>query len=71
MMDQYLRMKKGLPEDVLLFFRLGDFYEMFFEDAKEASAIFGPDADQAPRHSDVRGAPPQRGRVYRTAGEGR
>lgn len=41
MMDQYLRMKKGLPEDVLLFFRLGDFYEMFFEDAKEASAILG------------------------------
>lgn len=40
MMDQYLRMKKGLPEDVLLFFRLGDFYEMFFEDAKEASAIW-------------------------------
>ena len=40
MMDQYLRMKKGLPEDVLLFFRLGDFYEMFFEDAK-ASAILG------------------------------
>ena len=41
MMDQYLRMKKGLPEDVLLFFRLGDFYEMFFEDAKEASSILG------------------------------
>ena len=41
MMDQYLRMKKGLPEDVLLFFRLGDFYEMFFEDAKEAPAILG------------------------------
>ena len=41
MMDQYLRMKKGLPEDVLLFVRLGDFYEMFFEDAKEASAILG------------------------------
>lgn len=41
MMDQYLRMKKGLPEDVLLFFRLGDFYEMFFEDAKEAAAILG------------------------------
>ena len=37
MMDQYLRMKKGLPEDVLLFFRLGDFYEMFFEDALLAS----------------------------------
>ncbi len=41
MMDQYLRMKKGLPEDVLLFFQLGDFYEMFFEDAKEASSILG------------------------------
>lgn len=34
-------MKKGLPADVLLFFRLGDFYELFFEDAKEASALLG------------------------------
>lgn len=34
-------MKKGLPSDVLLFFRLGDFYEMFFEDAKEAASILG------------------------------
>ncbi|MDO4410105.1 MAG: DNA mismatch repair protein MutS [Akkermansia sp.] len=41
MMEQYLRMKKGLPSDVLLFFRLGDFYEMFFEDAKEAASILG------------------------------
>lgn len=41
MMDQYLRMKQGLPEDVWLFFRLGDFYEMFFEDAVEASAVLG------------------------------
>jgi DNA mismatch repair protein MutS len=41
MMEQYLRLKKGLPDDVLLFFRMGDFYEMFFEDAKEASAILG------------------------------
>lgn len=41
MMEQYLQMKKGLPEDVLLFYRLGDFYEMFFEDAKEASSILG------------------------------
>ena len=37
MMDQYLRMKKGLPEDVLLFFRLGDFYEMFDDDARLAA----------------------------------
>ncbi len=41
MMDQYLRMKQGLPEDVWLFFRCGDFYEMFFEDAVEASAALG------------------------------
>ena len=37
MMEQYLRMKNGLPEDVLLFFRMGDFYEMFYDDAILAS----------------------------------
>ncbi len=41
MMEQYLRMKQSLPSDVWLFFRLGDFYEMFFEDALEASAALG------------------------------
>ncbi|MCQ2365077.1 MAG: DNA mismatch repair protein MutS [Akkermansia sp.] len=41
MMDQYLRMKQSLPEDVWLFFRVGDFYEMFFEDALECSAALG------------------------------
>ncbi len=39
MMAQYQRIRRSLPDDVLLFFRLGDFYELFFEDAKEASAI--------------------------------
>jgi DNA mismatch repair protein MutS len=39
MMKQYLAMRRDLPEDVLLLFRLGDFYEMFFEDAKVASGI--------------------------------
>jgi len=39
MMAQYLKIRKSLPEDILLFYRLGDFYEMFFEDAKRASAI--------------------------------
>ncbi|MCB1226669.1 MAG: DNA mismatch repair protein MutS [Verrucomicrobiales bacterium] len=39
MMKQYLSMRRELPEDVLLFFRLGDFYELFFEDAKVASPI--------------------------------
>jgi len=36
MMRQYLEMKEENP-DTLLFFRLGDFYEMFFEDAVTAS----------------------------------
>ncbi|WP_409227509.1 DNA mismatch repair protein MutS [Gudongella sp. SC589] len=36
MMQQYVDTKKKY-EDALLFFRLGDFYEMFFEDAKIAS----------------------------------
>jgi DNA mismatch repair protein MutS len=36
MMEQYFRIKKTLRE-TLLFFRLGDFYEMFYEDAKIAS----------------------------------
>lgn len=38
MMEQYLRLKKQY-EGSLLFFRLGDFYEMFYEDAKLASPV--------------------------------
>ena len=36
MMRQYMEMKAQYP-DCLLFFRLGDFYEMFHEDARQAS----------------------------------
>ena len=39
MMRQYQRIRATLPPDVLLFFRLGDFYELFHEDAKTASPI--------------------------------
>jgi len=39
MMNQYRQIKSGLPKDALLLFRLGDFYEMFFEDAKLGSQI--------------------------------
>ncbi|WP_227021241.1 DNA mismatch repair protein MutS [Oceaniferula marina] len=39
MMAQYQTMRRSLPEDILLFYRLGDFYEMFFEDAKTASTL--------------------------------
>ena len=40
MVRQYLAIKAGHP-DAILFFRLGDFYEMFFEDAVTASAALG------------------------------
>ena len=36
MMQQYLETKKQY-KDCIIFYRLGDFYEMFFEDAKIAS----------------------------------
>ncbi len=39
MMRQYQSIRRGLPANTLLLFRLGDFYEMFFDDAKEAAAI--------------------------------
>src|SRR4029079_1612025 len=38
MMRQYLRMKAQHP-DALLFYRMGDFYELFFEDAQRAAPI--------------------------------
>src|SRR5436190_3221441 len=39
MMQQYQRLRGSVPADVLLLFRLGDFYELFFEDAKEAAGL--------------------------------
>jgi len=39
MMQQYRRLRSSIPADTLLLFRLGDFYELFFEDAKEASLL--------------------------------
>jgi DNA mismatch repair protein MutS len=39
MMAQYRRIKGELPRDALLLFRLGDFYEMFFEDAQAGAQI--------------------------------
>jgi DNA mismatch repair protein MutS len=38
MMQQYLRIKAQHP-DVLLFYRMGDFYEMFYDDARRAAQI--------------------------------
>ena len=40
MMQQFLRIKAEHP-DIILFYRMGDFYEMFFDDARRASEILG------------------------------
>ncbi|MGQ0442611.1 MAG: DNA mismatch repair protein MutS, partial [Methylophilaceae bacterium] len=40
MMRQYLALKSQHP-DMLLFYRMGDFYELFFEDAEKASKLLG------------------------------
>jgi DNA mismatch repair protein MutS len=40
MMQQYLRIKREHSE-TLLFYRMGDFYELFFEDAEKASRLLG------------------------------
>lgn len=39
MMAQYRQIKAELPKDALLLFRLGDFYELFFEDATEGAGL--------------------------------
>ncbi len=41
MMQQYFEVKRGLPKDTLLLFRLGDFFELFFDDAVMASRLLG------------------------------
>ena len=40
MMKQYLGIKADYP-DTLVFYRMGDFYELFFEDAEKVSRILG------------------------------
>ncbi len=40
MLRQYFEIKNRVP-DAILFYRMGDFYEMFFEDAKEAAPLLG------------------------------
>ncbi len=41
MMRQYRSIRESLPPDVLLLFRMGDFYEMFFKDAQTAAPVLG------------------------------
>jgi DNA mismatch repair protein MutS len=40
MMQQYLRIKGNYP-DTLVFYRMGDFYELFFDDAEKAARLLG------------------------------
>src|ERR1700742_2633604 len=40
MMEQYIEIKGAYP-DCLLFYRMGDFYELFFQDAEVASRALG------------------------------
>jgi len=40
MLEQYIEIKAANP-DCLLFYRMGDFYEMFFDDAETASRALG------------------------------
>ncbi|HSY54261.1 MAG TPA: DNA mismatch repair protein MutS, partial [Opitutaceae bacterium] len=41
MMQQYFEVKRGLPPGTMLLFRLGDFFELFFDDAITASRLLG------------------------------
>lgn len=61
MMAQYRSIRRELPEDTILFFRLGDFYEMFFDDAKTAAGIL--DITLTKRHNT-----PMCGVPYHSAG---
>lgn len=40
MMQQYLHLKQNYP-DTLMFYRMGDFYELFFDDAEKAAKLLG------------------------------
>src|SRR6476661_4725082 len=52
MMEQYLEIKAAHP-GLLLFYRMGDFYELFFEDAEIASRALGIMLTKRGRHQDV------------------
>ncbi|MBN9062687.1 MAG: DNA mismatch repair protein MutS [Rhizobiales bacterium 65-9] len=67
MMAQYLEIKAANP-DCLLFYRMGDFYELFFEDAETASRALGIVLTKRGKHrgEDIRmcGVPVERANDY-------
>ena len=56
MLQQYLEIK-GQHEDTILFYRMGDFYEMFFDDAIIASEILGITLTSRNKKSDTAQVP--------------
>ncbi len=52
MMNQYLRIKSKY-KDALLFYRMGDFYELFFEDAEIASAALNITLTKRGKHKNL------------------
>lgn len=64
MIQQYLQIKEGY-QDAILFYRMGDFYEMFFEDAKIASKLL--DIALTSRDKDKTAPVPMCGVPYHSA----
>jgi DNA mismatch repair protein MutS len=52
MLQQYFGVKRQYP-DALLFFRMGDFFELFFEDAKVASKVLGIALTSRSKEQDI------------------
>jgi DNA mismatch repair protein MutS len=52
MLRQYFEMKSRVPDAILLY-RMGDFYEMFFDDAREAAPLLGIALTARHKDSDV------------------
>ena len=51
-MDQFMEIKSEHP-DTILFFTMGDFYELFYEDAEEASEVLGLALTSRDKNADV------------------
>src|SRR3954463_16246493 len=64
MLSQYFEIKRQVP-DAILFYRLGDFYEMFFEDAERAAPLL--DLVLTARHKGQENEAPMCGVPYHAA----
>src|SRR5437660_12329610 len=64
MLEQYFEIKRQVP-DAILFYRLGDFYEMFYEDAERAAPLL--DLVLTARHRGYAAQPPMCGVPYHAA----